>query len=68
MEKPIQADSIDVDSKEKGEVQWTTTNMFKKRMEEVSIKLSLSKGDMQTNINNEQSDFCYIACEHRKKG
>ncbi|KAH0755047.1 hypothetical protein KY290_025317 [Solanum tuberosum] len=30
--------------------------------------LSPSKGDMQTNIDNEQPVFCYIPREHRKKG
>ncbi|KAH0673035.1 hypothetical protein KY284_024122 [Solanum tuberosum] len=34
----------------------------------VSIKLSPSKGDMQTNIDNEQPVFCYIPRERRKKG
>ncbi|KAG5581661.1 hypothetical protein H5410_052288 [Solanum commersonii] len=40
---PQKVDSIDLkDSK----VQWVAINMSKKRTEEVSIKLSLSKGDM----------------------
>ncbi|KAG5600166.1 hypothetical protein H5410_031536 [Solanum commersonii] len=39
----------------------------KMRTKEVSIKLSLSKGDMQTNIDNEQPIF-YIPPERRNKG
>ncbi|KAG5576973.1 hypothetical protein H5410_057107 [Solanum commersonii] len=42
--------------------------MSKKRTEEVSIKFSASKGNMQTNIDNEQPIFCYIPRERRKKG
>ncbi|KAG5606504.1 hypothetical protein H5410_027996 [Solanum commersonii] len=41
--------------------------MCKNSTEEVSIKLSPSKGDMQTNIDNEQPIFCYILRECRKK-
>ncbi|KAK4723920.1 hypothetical protein R3W88_026699 [Solanum pinnatisectum] len=41
---------------------------LKKRTKEVSIKLSPSKGDMQTNIDDEQPIFRYIPCERRKKG
>ncbi|KAG5576227.1 hypothetical protein H5410_056361, partial [Solanum commersonii] len=42
--------------------------MSKKTMKEVSIKLSPSKGDTQTNIDDEQLIFCYIPHECRKKG
>ncbi|KAH0761272.1 hypothetical protein KY290_017345 [Solanum tuberosum] len=65
MEKHTEADSIDLgDSK----VQWAAIKMSKKRTKEVSMKLSPSKGDMQTNIDDEQPMFCYIPCERRKKG
>ncbi|KAH0781493.1 hypothetical protein KY290_001091 [Solanum tuberosum] len=44
MEKHAEADSINLaDSK----VQWAAIKMSKKRTEEVSIKLSPSKGDMR---------------------
>ncbi|KAH0644727.1 hypothetical protein KY284_032611 [Solanum tuberosum] len=65
MEKHAEADSIDL---EDSKVQWAAIKMTKKRTEEVSIKLSPSKGDMQTNIDDEQPIFCYIPCERRKKG
>ncbi|KAH0769998.1 hypothetical protein KY290_013979 [Solanum tuberosum] len=42
--------------------------MSKKRTEEVSINLSPSKRDMQTNINDEQPIICYIPRKRRKKG
>ena len=42
--------------------------MSKKRMDEVPIKLSPSKGNMQTNMNDEQPIFWYIPRERRKKG
>ncbi|KAG5586543.1 hypothetical protein H5410_046977 [Solanum commersonii] len=42
--------------------------MSKKRTEEVSIRLSPSKGNMQTNIDNEQPIFRYIPRERQKKG
>ncbi|KAH0726424.1 hypothetical protein KY290_002236 [Solanum tuberosum] len=65
MEEHVEADSIDL---EDSKVQWAAIKMSKKRMEEVSIKLSPSKGDMQTNIDNEQLIFRYIPRERRKKG
>ncbi|KAH0746110.1 hypothetical protein KY285_007767 [Solanum tuberosum] len=65
MEKHAEADSIDL---EDSKVQWATIEMSKKRTKEVSIKLSPSKGDMQTNIDDEQPIFCYIPHERRKKG
>uniref|UniRef100_M1DRT9 Uncharacterized protein n=1 Tax=Solanum tuberosum TaxID=4113 RepID=M1DRT9_SOLTU len=65
IEEPTQPDSIGlVDSK----VQWATIKMSKNRIEEISIKLSLSKGDIQSNIDNEKPIFRYIPCERRKKG
>ncbi|KAG5576230.1 hypothetical protein H5410_056364 [Solanum commersonii] len=45
----------------------TDEKMSKKRTEEVSIKLSPSKGDKKTNID-EQQIFCYISRERQKKG
>ncbi|KAG5606837.1 hypothetical protein H5410_028329 [Solanum commersonii] len=45
-----------------------STNMDENLETFVSIKLSPSKGDMQTNIDNEQLVFCYIPREHREKG
>ncbi|WMV44699.1 hypothetical protein MTR67_038084 [Solanum verrucosum] len=65
MEKHAEADSIDL---EYSKVQWAAIKMSKKRTEEVSIKLSPSKGDMQTNNDDEQPIFCYIPRERRKKG
>ncbi|XP_015166801.1 uncharacterized protein [Solanum tuberosum] len=65
MEKHVEADSIDP---EDSKVQWAAINMSKKRTEEVSIKLSPSKGDMETNIDDEQPMFRYIPRERRKKG
>uniref|UniRef100_M1DXA9 Uncharacterized protein n=1 Tax=Solanum tuberosum TaxID=4113 RepID=M1DXA9_SOLTU len=65
MEEHVEADSIDL---EDSKVQWATIKMSKKRMEDVSIKLSPSKGDMQTSIDNEQPIFRYIPRERRKKG
>ncbi|KAK6803091.1 hypothetical protein RDI58_000875 [Solanum bulbocastanum] len=65
MEEYVEVDSIDL---ENSKVQWDTIKMSKKRMEEVSIKLSLSKGDMKTNIDDEQPIFCSIPHEHRKEG
>ncbi|WMV42327.1 hypothetical protein MTR67_035712 [Solanum verrucosum] len=50
MEAHVKADSIDL---EDCKVQWVGIKMSKKRMEEVSIKLSPSKVVMQTNIDNE---------------
>uniref|UniRef100_M1DFR6 Retrotransposon protein n=1 Tax=Solanum tuberosum TaxID=4113 RepID=M1DFR6_SOLTU len=62
MEKHAEADSIDLkDSK----VQWVAIEMSKKRTKEVSIKLSPFKGDIQTNIDDEQPIFCYIPHERR---
>uniref|UniRef100_M0ZL06 E3 ubiquitin-protein ligase RMA n=1 Tax=Solanum tuberosum TaxID=4113 RepID=M0ZL06_SOLTU len=60
-----EADSIDL---EDSKVQWAAIKMSKKRTEEVSIKLSLSKRDMQTNIDDEQPIICYIPRKRRKKG
>ncbi|KAH0712146.1 hypothetical protein KY289_008105 [Solanum tuberosum] len=65
MEKHAEADSIDL---EDSKVQWAALKMSKKRTEEVFIKLSPSRGDMKTNIDDEQQIFCYISCERRKKG
>ncbi|WMV41674.1 hypothetical protein MTR67_035059 [Solanum verrucosum] len=65
MEKHAEAYSIDL---EDSKVQWAAIKMSKKRTEEVSIKLSPSKRDMQTNIDDEQPIFCYIPRERRKKG
>ncbi|KAH0707716.1 hypothetical protein KY285_010750 [Solanum tuberosum] len=45
MEEHVEADSIDL---EDSKVQWAAIKMSKKRIEEVSIKLSPSKGGMQT--------------------
>uniref|UniRef100_M1DN97 Uncharacterized protein n=1 Tax=Solanum tuberosum TaxID=4113 RepID=M1DN97_SOLTU len=42
--------------------------MSKKRTEEVSIKISPSKGDMHTNIDDEQPIFRYIPRERQKNG
>ena len=42
--------------------------MSKKRTEEVSIKLSQSKGDIQTNMDDEQPIFWYTPRECQKKG
>ncbi|KAG5615606.1 hypothetical protein H5410_015430, partial [Solanum commersonii] len=42
--------------------------MSKKTIKEVSIKVSPSKGDIQSNIDNEKPMFRYIPCERRKKG
>ncbi|KAH0715110.1 hypothetical protein KY284_008015 [Solanum tuberosum] len=64
MEKRPEADSIDL---EDSKVQWAAIKMSKKRTEEVSIKLSPSKGDMQTNIDYEQPIFHYITRECRKR-
>ncbi|KAH0729710.1 hypothetical protein KY289_000898 [Solanum tuberosum] len=60
MEEYVETDSIDL---EDSKVQWDVIKMSNKRTEEVSIKLSPSKGDMHTNIDNEQPIFCYIPCE-----
>ncbi|WMV19001.1 hypothetical protein MTR67_012386 [Solanum verrucosum] len=65
MEEHVEADSIDLKN---SKVQWAAIKMSMKRVEEVSIKLSPSKGDMQTTIDNEQPFFHYIPHEHRKKG
>ncbi|WMV55191.1 hypothetical protein MTR67_048576 [Solanum verrucosum] len=65
MEKHAEADSIDL---EDSKVQWAIIKMSKKRTEEVSIKFSPSKRDMQTNIDDEQPIFCYIPRERRKNG
>ncbi|KAH0685741.1 hypothetical protein KY290_017269 [Solanum tuberosum] len=63
MEEHAQTDSIDlVDSK----VQWAAIKMSKKRLDVVSIKLSPSKRDIHTNIDNEKPIFCYIPCEREK--
>ncbi|KAH0725046.1 hypothetical protein KY284_000911 [Solanum tuberosum] len=50
MEEHAEADQVDL---EDSKVQWDAIKMSKKRTEEVSIKLSPSKGDMQINIDNE---------------
>ncbi|KAK4716568.1 hypothetical protein R3W88_014906 [Solanum pinnatisectum] len=60
MKEHVEADSIDL---EDSKVQWAAIKMSKKRTEEVFIKLSTSKGDMQTSIDNEQPIFCYIPHE-----
>ncbi|KAH0725030.1 hypothetical protein KY284_000895 [Solanum tuberosum] len=65
MEEHVEDDSIDF---EDSKVQWEAIKMSKKRMEEVTNKLSPSKGYMQTNIDNEQPIFLYIPPERRKKG
>ncbi|KAK6775854.1 hypothetical protein RDI58_026855 [Solanum bulbocastanum] len=65
MEKHAEADSIDL---EDSKVQCAAIEMSKKRTEEVCIKLSPSKGDMLTNIDNEQPIFRYIPRERQKKG
>ena len=56
MEKHVEVDPIDLkDSK----VQWASIKMFKKRTEEVSIKLSPPKGDLKTNMDDEKPIFRY---------
>ncbi|KAH0655508.1 hypothetical protein KY285_030390 [Solanum tuberosum] len=57
MEEHAEADSIDL---EDSKIQWAAIKMSKKRTEQVSIKFSPSKGDMQNNIDDEQPIFLYI--------
>ncbi|WMV54809.1 hypothetical protein MTR67_048194 [Solanum verrucosum] len=64
MEKHAEANSIDLEDRK---VQWAAIKMSKKRTEEVSIKLSPSKRDMQNNIDDEQPIFHYIPRERRKR-
>ncbi|KAG5630503.1 hypothetical protein H5410_002220 [Solanum commersonii] len=65
MEEHVEADPIDL---EDSKVQWDAIKMSKKRTEEVSIKLSPSKVDMQTNIDNEQPIFATFHVSVDKRG
>ncbi|KAG5570818.1 hypothetical protein H5410_060584 [Solanum commersonii] len=71
MEKPIQADSIDVDSEEESEVQWTTMKMSKKKIEEVFTLLEKSSynfsnlarlGDLKHEITDENEEARELCC------
>ncbi|XP_019262764.1 PREDICTED: uncharacterized protein LOC109240565 [Nicotiana attenuata] len=68
VEKPSSVDEADVKSKEENEAQWTTTKLPKKKIEEVSIELSSSQGDIQTKTDKEHLVFRYVPRERRKKG
>ena len=57
MEEHVEVDPIDL---EDIKVQWAAIKMFKKWTEEVSIKLSTPKGDLQINMDEEQPIFFYI--------
>lgn len=65
MEELLEADSVD---REDGEIERAAIKIYIKRIKEVSVKLPPSKGDMQTNIDNEQPIYCYILCDRQKKG
>ncbi|XP_075074454.1 uncharacterized protein LOC142162052 [Nicotiana tabacum] len=65
VEKPSSDDEADVKSEEENVAQWTTTKLPTKGIEEVSIKISSSEGDIQTKIE-EHLDFCYITRTTRK--
>ncbi|OIT20538.1 hypothetical protein A4A49_32097 [Nicotiana attenuata] len=67
VEKPSSDDEDDAKSEGENKAQWTTTKVPKKGTEEVSIKLSSSKGDMQT-TTKEHLVFRYVPRERRKKG
>ncbi|WMV37856.1 hypothetical protein MTR67_031241 [Solanum verrucosum] len=63
MEEHAEADSIDL---EDSKIQWAAIKMSKKRTEQVSIKLSPSKGYMQNNIDDDQPIFLYSHKDERE--
>ncbi|OIT31183.1 hypothetical protein A4A49_55384, partial [Nicotiana attenuata] len=67
VEKPSSDDDDDAKSEGENKAQWTTTKVPKKGTEEVSIKISSSKGDIQTKTE-EHLVFRYVPRERRKKG
>ncbi|OIT19444.1 hypothetical protein A4A49_55051, partial [Nicotiana attenuata] len=66
-EKPSSDDEDDAKLEGENKAQWTTTKVPKKGSEEVSIKISSSKGDIQTKTE-EHLVFRYVQRERRKKG
>ncbi|OIT08897.1 hypothetical protein A4A49_44537, partial [Nicotiana attenuata] len=59
VEKPSSDDEDDAKSEGENKAQWTTTKVPKKGTEEVSIKISSSKGDIQTKTE-EHLVFRYV--------